>query len=730
MLFNLLKMLNDQDITDIFFTVGKIPYARINGAIAECNNVGTISQEDFEKFRNSYLTAEMQKVYQQKSSFDVGFEFDGRRFRANFYETLSGSAAVIRPLKDGNSLSFENLNLPPQIQKLAQSEHGIILLCGTTGSGKSSTLGAMINYINQNYNRHILTLEDPIEFVYKDNLSIISQREIIDEQTTFSEAMRAAMRENPDCIVIGEMRDTETMQAAINAALTGHLVISTVHTSNTIQAVERIVNLFPADKRDQIAQDLGMAISGIVAQKLIPSLNSKRMQIACEILLGTPLVKKLIANQKYADLDFAIKEGWHLGMVNFSRSIFNLYKDNKISLERALASATNPEELNLLLKGMESGVDAFRSSYSAHTEDGSDSIDMARLLRNAIRYKSSDLILSAGARPSVRLHGAIRSMELPILTGEDTQKLLFGIINQHQRVILEEKRELDFALAVQLKVSDKEEVYRFRINAFYQRGHIGIVARVIESHIPEPETLKLPHVLLSLIEKKQGLILVTGPTGSGKTTTLASLINVINERREAHIITIEDPIEFVHENINSIVEQRELNTDTLTFVQALKYALRQDPDVIMVGEMRDTETIASALTAAETGHLVFATIHTNSAPQTIDRIVDSFPSDQQNQIRLQLAAVLLGVVSQRLIPKKDGSGRVAAFEVMVGTSAVQALVREGKTHQLQSAMETGYKDGMQTLDKALEELYSAGLIDYKETELFKLSSTSVDFVEQ
>ncbi|MBR7127119.1 MAG: PilT/PilU family type 4a pilus ATPase [Lentisphaeria bacterium] len=730
MLFNLLKMLNDQDITDIFFTVGKIPYARINGAIAECNNVGTISQEDFEKFRNSYLTAEMQKVYQQKSSFDVGFEFDGRRFRANFYETLSGSAAVIRPLKDGNSLSFENLNLPPQIKKLAQSEHGIILLCGTTGSGKSSTLGAMINYINQNYNRHILTLEDPIEFVYKDNLSIISQREIIDEQTTFSEAMRAAMRENPDCIVIGEMRDTETMQAAINAALTGHLVISTVHTSNTIQAVERIVNLFPADKRDQIAQDLGMAISGIVAQKLIPSLNSKRMQIACEILLGTPLVKKLIANQKYADLDFAIKEGWHLGMVNFSRSIFNLYKDNKISLERALASATNPEELNLLLKGMESGVDAFRSSYSAHTEDGSDSIDMARLLRNAIRYKSSDLILSAGARPSVRLHGAIRSMELPILTGEDTQKLLFGIINQHQRVILEEKRELDFALAVQLKVSDKEEVYRFRINAFYQRGHIGIVARVIESHIPEPETLKLPHVLLSLIEKKQGLILVTGPTGSGKTTTLASLINVINERREAHIITIEDPIEFVHENINSIVEQRELNTDTLTFVQALKYALRQDPDVIMVGEMRDTETIASALTAAETGHLVFATIHTNSAPQTIDRIVDSFPSDQQNQIRLQLAAVLLGVVSQRLIPKKDGSGRVAAFEVMVGTSAVQALVREGKTHQLQSAMETGYKDGMQTLDKALEELYSAGLIDYKETELFKLSSTSVDFVEQ
>lgn len=730
MLFNLLKMLNDPDITDIFFTTGKIPYARINGNVAECNNVGIIQAEDLIKFRNFYLTPEMQKTYQDKGAFDIGFELNGKRFRANFYETISGGATVIRPLKSGNELSFESLGLPPAIKDLAKTEHGIILLCGTTGSGKSSTLGAIINYINQNYNRHILTLEDPIEFVYTDNMSLISQREILDGQSSFSEAMRAAMRENPDVIVIGEIRDTDTMQAAINAALTGHLVISTIHTADTIQAVERIINLFPSDKREQIAQDLGLAVEGIIAQKLIPSANSNHLHVACEILLGTPLVKKLIADKRYNDLDFTIKEGSHFGMISFSRSIFNLYKENKISLDRALANSNNPEELNLMLKGMESGVDVFKNNYSGHTEDGQNSIDMARLLRNAIRYKSSDLILSVGARPSIRLNGNICAMDLPELTGVDTQKLLYGIINQHQKVIFEEKRELDFALAVQLKINDENEMHRFRINAFFQRGHIGIVARMINSNIPKPETLNLPPVLMSLIEKKQGLILVTGPTGSGKTTTLASLINEINKKRDTHIITIEDPIEFVHENINSIVEQRELNTDTLSFAAALKYALRQDPDVIMVGEMRDTETIAAALTAAETGHLVFATIHTNSAPQTIDRIVDSFPHEKQNQIRLQLAGALLGVISQRLISRLDNNGRVAAFEIMVGTPAIKALVREGKTHLLQSTIETSTKDGMQTLDKALEELYSAGLISYKDTLSFKVESQTAKFTEQ
>ena len=223
---------------------------------------------------------------------------------------------------------------------------------------------------------------------------------------------------------------------------------------------------------------------------------------------------------------------------------------------------------------------------------------------------------------------------------------------------------------------------------------------------------------MNLIDKHQGLILVTGPTGSGKSTTLACLIDQINRRKNGKIITIEDPIEYVHSNKASIVEQRELHSDTMSFATALKYALRQDPDVIMVGEMRDIETMAAVLTAAETGHLVFATIHTNSAPQTIDRIVDSFPSYQQNQIRQQLASVILGVVSQRLLPRIDNLGRVAAFEIMIGTPPVQSLIREGKTFQLQSVIETSGKDGMITLEKSMEFLYESGFVSLEATQVY------------
>lgn len=735
MLENLIQSLLSDEISDIFIAANKMPYVRINGKVVAVEEVEVISNASVVEFRERYLQGIAVDKYREHGAYDAAVTIEGRRYRINFYETLTGSAMALRPLKDGASLYFADLNLPSQIETLSQYQRGLILISGSTGSGKSTTLAAMINYINRNYNKHILTIEDPIEFLHSNEESLVSQREINLDSSSFAESMRSAMRENPDVIVIGEMRDTETMQAAINAALTGHLVISTVHTADSTQAVERIVNVFPQEQRHQVALDLSLALVGISAQRLIPAVSSNRMQIACEILLGTPLVKKLIANQSYSELEFAISEGSHLGMISFTRSIFKLYQDGKISLEDALNYTTNREELNLLLKGMESGVDAFRTFYGQNADSGNDLIDMARLLRSAIKYKSSDLILSVGAPPSVRLDGIIRHMELPILSDDDTQRLLYGIINQHQRIIFEENRELDFALAVGLNLSDnndaKDELFRFRINAFFQRGSIGIVARVIQSHIPTPVDLKLPEVLLSLIEKQQGLILVTGPTGSGKTTTLASLVDQVNRKREAHIITIEDPIEYVHSNKNSIVEQRELNSDTKDFATALKYTLRQDPDVIMVGEMRDIETIAAALTAAETGHLVLATIHTNNAPQTIDRIVDSFPSSQQNQIKLQLAGVILGIVSQRLLPKKNGTGRVAAFEVMVGTSAVQALVREGKTHQLQSMIETGFRDGMQTLEKSLEQLYNQGLIDYKETLSFKINNNNnVNFLEK
>ncbi len=715
-------------VTDVFLNSAQMIHVRTSASIKSAGD-RMLSPKDINEFRIRSISEDLENQYQSTGSVDCAVTLDGcQRCRVNFFSTESGPAAVIRPIKDGNTMTVEKLGLPRVIADIAKSNRGLILVTGATGSGKSTTMAAMINEINHNQSKYILTIEDPIEFVYRNDKSLISQREVYNHTTSFPEAIRNAMRENPDVIVIGEMRDAETMQAALSAALTGHLVISTVHTSNAVLALERLVNMVSEDRREQLAIDLSLVMVGIVSQRLLPRADREGIVPALEILLATPLIRKLVAGRKFDDLEQTLKESTGLGMITFVRSIYQMLEQGIISKETAMQYVDNTDELMLLIQGMESGVDAFRSHYGERNAQNDQAIDMATLLRSAVKMGSSDLILSVNAYPSIRLNGVIQAMDLPVLQPVDTQRLLFSIINSHQRVVFEEKRELDFALAVTLNLTNKEGgeiTCRFRVNAFYQRGNIGLVARVINSYIPTPQQLNIPKVLLDLIKFKQGLILVTGPTGSGKTTTLACLVNVINSTRNAHIVTVEDPIEYIHKNVNSIVEQRELNADTHTFATALKYALRQDPDVIMVGEMRDTETMSAALTAAETGHLVLATIHTNNAPQTIDRIVDSFPSNQQNQVKMQLAGCILGVVSQRLLRCVDGQSRVSAFEIMVGTAPVKALIREGKTHQLQSAIETGFKDGMMTLDHSMDYLYEKGIVSYEETVGFRMKEKQV-----
>ena len=711
-------------ISDLFLSAGKTPAFRKNGEIIKENHA-PVTAAEIESFRKTVLSMALENIYQEQGACDASWSSGIHRFRINFFDTLAGPAAAIRPVLQGNSVTFESLNLPPLLAELCDEPHGLILLTGSTGCGKSTTLAAMINYINQTKKRHILTLEDPVEFVHQDVQSVISQREINTDTVSFSAALHSALRENPDVIVIGEMRDLETMQNVINAALTGHLVICTLHTADTIQAVERVINLYPESLRAQASADLGTVTNAILAQRLIPSADHTGMYPAMEILRGSTFVRKLIANRDFHSLDDVLRRNSGDDMMLFNRAIYKLYREGKITLSDGRAASSNPEEFDLLVKGMESGVDSFRSYYSDGSEnDAGNAVDMRRLLRTAIINGASDLHLSFAASPNLRINGALRALDLPPLSRADIKRLLYSVINQSQRAELEEKRELDFALSVSFNndkklVESGKDSCRFRINAFYQKNCLGVVCRIINARIPAPEELSLPPAVVRLALKQQGLILVTGPTGSGKSTTLASLINMINRKNAKHIITIEDPIEFVHDNIHSIVEQRELHTDTKSFATALKYALRQDPDVIMVGEMRDIETIAAALTAAETGHLVLATIHTNSAPQTIDRIVDSFPPAQQNQIRLQLSGVLLGVLSQRLLPRLDGAGRAAAFEVMLGTPPILSLVREGRTHQLQSVIETSWKDGMCTLEKSLENLYNQGLVSLEQTKAYK-----------
>ena len=709
--------------SDIFLSAGKVPSLRKNGVLVSAGGAA-IPGSVLDDFRLRILGQAGESEYRLSGARDAAASFGAMRFRFNFFNTVEGPALAVRPLKRGGEAFAAELNLPETVEKLCCLPRGLVLIAGSTGSGKSTTLAAMVNYLNRNFSKHILTLEDPVEFLHDDIRSLVSQREIQSDTRSCSDAIRAALRENPDVIVIGEIRDAETVRAAMGAALTGHLVLSTIHTADTVQTVERVINMFPGEQRERSAADLGLALNAVLAQRLIPRADGAGMIPAFEIMTGTPSVRKLIAERDYGGLDDAVRRGSSVDMIPFDRAIFRLCKAGQITLEDAREAVTSRDEFELLVRGMESGVDSFRSHYGGDSDEG-ECVDMRTLLRSALRNGASDLILSAGTSPTLRINGTLRSLDLPPMTERDIRRLLNSVITQRQRIEFEEKKELDFALAVNLRQNDgTEKQCRFRLNGFYQRGTVGAVARVVNLVIPSPEELTIPPAVLGLIEKRQGLIMVTGPTGSGKSTTLASLIDRINRTRPAHIITIEDPIEYVHGNIRSIVEQRELHADTMSFSTALKYALRQNPDVIMVGEMRDVETMAAALTAAETGHLVLATIHTNSAPQTVDRIVDSFPVAHQNQIRLQLASVLLGVVSQRLLPAKNG-GRAAAFEVMIGTPPVQANIREGKTHQLQSVIETGGKDGMITLEKALERLYDQGLITLDEIKRFKVDCKQI-----
>ncbi len=339
--------------------------------------------------------------------------------------------------------------------------------------------------------------------------------------------------------------------------------------------------------------------------------------------------------------------------------------------------------------------------------------DINDLLMQVIEKGASDLHITAGSPPMVRVHGDLVPLDYQRLMPEDTKALLYSIMNEDHKKRLEEFLECDFSHALTGHA-------RFRVNVYYQRGSIGAALRIIPMQIKKLEELGLPQSLELLAKKPRGLILVTGPTGSGKSTTLASLINIVNETKAYHIITIEDPIEFMHSHKKSLVNQREVGSDTKSFANALKFVLRQDPDVILVGEMRDLETISAALTAAETGHLVFATLHTQDAPQTIDRIIDVFPPHQQQQVRIQLAGTLQGIVCQQLLPTVDGAGRVVAYEIMLPTPGIRNMVREGKTHQIYSAIQTGQKNGMLTMDQCLADLYKYGKISF-ETAAMKAS---------
>jgi len=334
-------------------------------------------------------------------------------------------------------------------------------------------------------------------------------------------------------------------------------------------------------------------------------------------------------------------------------------------------------------------------------------MDISELLAFVVKNKASDLHLSSGLPPMIRVHGDIRRINLPAMEHKDVQSMVYDIMNDGQRKFFEENLECDFSFAI-------PNLARFRVNAFVQQRGAAAVMRTIPSKIQSLEDLKCPPIFKDIADQPRGMVLVTGPTGSGKSTTLAAMVNHINENEFGHILTVEDPIEFVHESKKCLINQREIGPHSLSFANALRSSLREDPDVILVGEMRDLETIRLAMTAAETGHLVFGTLHTSSAAKTIDRIIDVFPGEEKEMVRAMLSESLRAVISQSLLKTKDGTSRVAAHEIMIGTPAIRNLIREAKVAQMYSAIQTGQQFGMMTLDQTLQELVKKNVVSSDE----------------
>ncbi len=706
----ILNLMPDLKASDLFITANKKPMFKINSTLEINKNMETITENQICDFRSSLLSEEQKKIYTTHGNVDAHYNTDkGFRFRINFFISNSNSELVARRLPFWD-LKFSELKIPSLVENYCNFSSGLILVCGAAGAGKTTTLSAMLDYINEKYKYHISTIEDPIEYVHKDKKSLVSQREIGTDVSDFSTAFNNVLRVSPNVIIVGEIRSIESIETVISAAMSGHLVISSMYTGTVIQCLQRLASSFSGTESHRILLGLSLCLRGIIAQRLVLKNDRSGSIPAFEMLNVTPLISKHIANGAISDIEEVMRAGNEEGTITFDRYLSEMQSGGFITFEEAYKAATNKDEYSLIVSGMETGVKNVREQ-SGTFKPFDKKIDIKILLKTAVFNKASDLILTAGSSPSIRINGTMQYLETGVLDLHDTRRLFFSILSSSQRAFFEENKEIDLSLSMKIDFDQKTgDLCRFRVNGFFQKGNIAVVIRVIPNEIPDPDSLRLPNALLNVINKPCGLILITGPTGHGKSTTIASLINLINQTRPAHIISIEDPIEYVHVNKKSIVEQREVFSDTNSYANGLKYVLRQNPDIIMIGEMRDRETIATALTAAETGHLVLSTLHTGSSYLSVNRIIDSFPSDQQNQIRIQLAGTLLCVTSQRLIPTTEKSSRVAVFEVLLGTPAIKSLIRESKIHLIPTAMETGAKDGMITMDRALADLYEEGIV--------------------
>ena len=708
----------------------------------------------------------------QDGHFRVNVEGQYINIRVSILPTVFGEKAVLRLLagnstiRHADSFGMEERDYE-RFHAMLDSPHGIIYLTGPTGSGKTTTLYMVLDEMAKR-SVNISTIEDPVE----KNIKKINQTQVNNTAgLTFEVGLRALLRQDPDIIMVGETRDSETASISVRSAITGHLVFSTLHTNDATSSIVRLIDmgvepyLVANSMVGTVAQRLMRRICPECGQEVeaneeecrllgvAPGTKIKKAhgctqcnftgysgRIAIhEILTIDSNVRKMITDGASMDeiQDYAVREqGMRLlrdsAVEKVLQQITTIEELRKVAYYSdapaaqsaktaetvrmaAVPTAPQPETpvsrpaaSQLILQAQEqvqAPAAAVHVSEDPFAGVGPATVHVEDIILKARESGCSDIHITAAKPLMMRINGSLRETKEQY-GREQITAMLLEMCDAKQRAQLAAGNDLDFAVQTR-------DGHRQRVNIFRDMGCLAATIRLLNSEIPTLESLGLPAVLGEIVKQPRGLILVTGPTGSGKSTTLAAMIDSINATRPDHIITIEDPVEYVYEKKQSLIHQREIGRDVTSFASALRSALREDPDIILVGEMRDYETISAALTAAETGHLVLSTLHTTGAAQTIDRIIDACPNGSQNQVRTQLAGVLNAVVTQCLIPKIEG-GRIAATEILIGTDAVSNMIRENKCHQMNTAMQAGAALGMHTLNKDLMSLVQRGVISMEQ----------------
>src|SRR6202163_1010769 len=602
--------------SDLHLSAGVPPMIRVDGDMKRVN-MPALAHKEVHSMVYDIMNDKQRKAFEEFFETDFSFEIPKlARFRVNAFNQNRGAGAVFRNIPSV-ILSLDDLAAPKIFRDLCMLPRGLVLVTGPTGSGKSTTLAGMVDYCNDNRPDHIITIEDPIEFVHDSKRCLINQREVKRDTLGFSEALRSALREDPDIVLVGEMRDLETIRLALTAAETGHLVFGTLHTSSAAKTIDRVVDVFPGEEKDMVRSMLSESLRAVISQTLLKRTGGGRVA-AHEIMIGTPAIRNLIREGKIAQMYSSIQ------------------------------------------------------TRQAGTQPGESRPQMERAL-----------------------------------TAEQSGMLVRAIMNDRQTKEFDATKECNFAIS-------PPGIGRFRVSAFVQQGATGCVIRLINAKIPTFEELDLPAVMKEVVLTKRGLVLVVGGTGSGKSTTLASMLGYRNDKTRGHIVTIEDPVEYVHQHKGCVITHREVGVDTESWHAALKNTLRQAPDVILIGEIRDRETMEYGIQFAETGHLVLATLHANSSNQALDRIINFFPEERREQLLMDMSLNIRALISQRLIPREAGTGRIAAMEIMLNSPLIQDLIFRGEVAKIKAVMSRSTRVGMKTFDQALFDLYEQGHISYED----------------